>query len=276
MRGLGAPAVPMQEIPRLGFGTYENDDPEQCAESVRTALEAGYRHVDTAQSYGNESAVGDGIAASDVAREDVFVATKLSTENLAYDDAVETARESADRLGVDTIDLLYVHWPINSYDPEGTIEALNDLYEDGVIDAVGLSNFRVDQLNDALDRLEPRLAAHQVECHPMLPQDELRAHAVDHDYALVAYCPIARNQVADVETIQEIAEKHDATPAQVSLAWLLAKQNVAAIPKATGESHIRENWEARKLDLDDEDVAAIDGIDERHRIVDFDAAPWNQ
>jgi len=281
----------MQEIPRLGFGTYENDDPEQCAESVRTALDAGYRHVDTAQSYGNESAVGDGIAASDVDSEgrspsssrtqsgdgdDVFVATKLATENLAYEDAVETARESAERLGVDTIDLLYVHWPINSYDPEGTIEALNDLYEDGVIDAVGLSNFRIDQLDDALDRLEPRLAAHQVECHPMLPQDDLRSHAVDHDYALVAYCPIARNQVADVETIQEIAEKHDATPAQVSLAWLLAKQNVVAIPKATGESHIRENWDARKLDLDDEDVAAIDAIDERHRIVDFDAAPWNQ
>ncbi|WP_435119020.1 aldo/keto reductase [Halolamina sp. C58] len=266
----------MQEIPRLGFGTYQNDDPEQCTESVTTALDAGYRHVDTAQSYGNEDSVGDALAASDVAREDTFVATKLSTENLAYDDAVETARESADRLGVDTIDLLYVHWPINSYDPEGTIEALNDLHADGVIDAVGLSNFRVDQLDAAIERLDPPLAAHQVECHPMLPQDELRAHAVEHDYALVAYCPIARNQVADVETIQEIAEKHDATPAQVSLAWLLAKQNVVAIPKATGERHIRENWEARELDLDDEDVAAIDAIDERHRIVDFDAAPWNQ
>lgn len=266
----------MQDIPRLGFGTYENDDPEQCAESVRTALDVGYRHVDTAQSYGNEAAVGDGIAASDVAAEDVFVATKLATENLAYEDAVETAHESVERLGVDSIDLLYVHWPINTYDPEGTIEALNDLYEDGVIDAVGLSNFRVDQLNAALDQLEPRLAAHQVECHPMLPQEDLRSHAVDHDYALVAYCPIARNQVAEIETIQDIAAKHDASPAQVSLAWLLAQENVVAIPKATSEAHIRDNWGARDLELDDEDLAAIDAIDERRRIVDFDAAPWNQ
>ncbi|MBP1987848.1 aldo/keto reductase [Halolamina salifodinae] len=266
----------MQGIPRLGFGTYENDDPEQCAESVRTALEVGYRHVDTAQSYGNESAVGDGIAASDVDAEDVFVATKLATGNLAYEDAVETAHESVERLGVDSIDLLYVHWPINSYDPEGTIEALNDLYEDGVIEAVGLSNFRIDQLDAAIERLDPPLAAHQVECHPMLPQEDLRAHAVDHDYALVAYCPIARNQVAEIETIQDIAAKHDASPAQVSLAWLLEKENLVAIPKATSEAHIRDNWGAQELELDEEDVAAIDGIDERRRIVDFDAAPWNQ
>lgn len=285
----------MQEIPRLGLGTYENDDPEQCADSVRTALETGYRHVDTAQSYGNEAAVGDGIAASDVPREDVFVATKLATENLTYDDAVETARESAERLGVaesrsdssasqnasrsgdvDTIDLLYVHWPINSYDPAETIAALNDLHADGVVDAVGLSNFRVDQLDAAIERLDPPLAAHQVECHPMLPQDELRAHAVEHDYALVAYSPIARNQVADVDVLQEIATAHDASPAQVSLAWLLSKENVVAIPKATSEAHIRDNWAARALDLDDAELAAIDEIDDRHRVVDFDAAPWNQ
>ncbi|WP_049981428.1 aldo/keto reductase [Halolamina rubra] len=266
----------MQEIPRLGLGTYENDDPEQCAQSVSTALDAGYRHVDTAQSYGNEAAVGDGLAAADVDREEVFVATKLATENLAYDDAVETARESAERLGVDTIDLLYVHWPINSYDPEGTIDALNDLHADGVVDAVGLSNFRIDQLDAAIERLDPPLAAHQVECHPMLPQDDLRAHAVEHDYALVAYSPIARNQVADVETIREIAAAHDASPAQVTLAWLLSKENVVAIPKATSEAHIRDNWAARELELTDEELAAVDDIDERHRIVDFDAAPWNQ
>ncbi|MFW5935531.1 MAG: aldo/keto reductase [Halolamina sp.] len=266
----------MQEIPRLGLGTYENNDPDQCADSVSTALDAGYRHVDTAQSYGNEAAVGDGLAAADVDREAVFVATKLATGNLAYDDAVETARESAERLGVDTIDLLYVHWPIDSYDPEGTIDALNDLHADGVVDAVGLSNFRVDQLDAAIERLDPPLAAHQVECHPMLPQEALRAHAVEHDYALVAYSPIARNQVADVATIRESAAKHDASPAQVSLAWLLSKEHVVAIPKATSEAHIRDNWAARELDLDGEDLAAIDDIDERHRIVDFDAAPWNQ
>jgi len=206
----------------------------------------------------------------------VFVATKLSTENLAYGDAVETARESVERLSVDTIDLLYVHWPLNTYDPEGTIDALNDLHAEGTIDAVGLSNFRIDQLDAAIERLDPPLAAHQVECHPMLPQADLRAHAVEHDYALVAYCPIARNQVSDNETIREIAEKHGVSAAQVSLAWLLSKENLVAIPKATSEAHIRDNWAARNLELTDDEVAAIDGIDERRRIVDFEAAPWNQ
>jgi 2,5-diketo-D-gluconate reductase B len=267
---------PMRDIPRLGIGTYQNDDPEQCTESVRTALDMGYRHVDTAQGYENETAVGDGIAASSVAREDVYLASKITTSKLAYEDAIHSTHESAEKLGVDTIDLMYVHWPINSYDPVDTIEALNDLHADGLIRDVGLSNFRVDQLEAAMERLDSPLVAHQVECHPMLPQQELRAHAVEHDYWLVAYCPIARNEVTEVEAIREVAEKHDASPAQVSLAWLMAKENVVAIPKATSEAHIRDNWEARTLDLDDEDIAAIDDIGERRRLVDFESAPWNQ
>ncbi|MEF8801695.1 MAG: aldo/keto reductase [Halolamina sp.] len=266
----------MREIPRLGIGTYQNDDPEQCAESVRTALEMGYRHVDTAQGYENENAVGTGIAASSVDREDVSLASKITTSMLAYEDAIHSTYESAEKLGVDTIDLLYVHWPINTYDPEDTIQALNDLHADGIIREVGLSNFRVDQLEAAMARLDTELVAHQVECHPMLPQTELREHAVENGYWLVAYCPIARNQVTEVEAIREVAEKHDASPAQVSLAWLLSKENVVAIPKATSEGHIRDNWEAQQLELDDEDIAAIDAIDERRRLVDFDDAPWNQ
>ncbi|MFB6221190.1 MAG: aldo/keto reductase [Halolamina sp.] len=266
----------MREIPRLGIGTYQNDDPEQCAESVRTALDMGYRHVDTAQGYENEAAVGDGIAESGVAREEVYLASKITTSKLAYEDAVASTRESADKLGVDTIDLMYVHWPINTYDPEGSIDALNDLHDEGTIRDVGLSNFRVDQLDAAMERLESPLVAHQVECHPMLPQTELREHAVENDYWLVAYCPIARNQVTEVEAIRNVAEKHDASPAQVSLAWLLEKENVVAIPKATSEEHIRDNWAARTLDLDEEDIAAIDGIEERRRLVDFEDAPWNQ
>jgi len=266
----------MREIPRLGLGTYQNEDPNQCAASVRTALEMGYRNVDTAQGYDNEAAVGDGIAAADVDREEVYLASKIATGDLASDDALRTTRESAEKLGVDTIDLMYVHWPINSYDPEGTIDALNELHEEGTIRDVGLSNFRVDQLEAAMDRLDSDLVAHQVECHPMLPQKELRDHAVENDYWLVAYCPIARNQVTEVEAIQEVAEKHDASPAQVSLAWLLEKENVVAIPKATSEAHIRDNWDARNIDLDAGDVAKIDGIEERRRLVDFEEAPWNQ
>jgi len=262
-------------VPSPGLGTYDNTDPEMCAESVRTALEAGYRHVDTAQMYDNEAAVGDGLAAADVPREDVFVATKLDTDNLAYDDAVATARESAERLGVEVIDLLYVHWPIKTYDPEGTLAALDDLRDDGLVRHVGLSNFQPDQIREVRERLDAPVAAHQVEMHPLLPQAELLAEAKEHDTALVAYSPVMKGRVGEYEPIRAVAEAHDATPAQVSLAWLDAKGAVP-IPMSTSANHIRENLAAFDLSLTDDEVARIDAIEERERIVDPDAAPWNE
>ncbi|WP_336024939.1 aldo/keto reductase [Halobellus salinisoli] len=263
-------------LPPLGFGTYKLTDPEAAPTAVSTAVDLGYDHVDTAQSYGNEELVAEGLARADRDADDVFVSTKLDTANLAYDDVLSTARESADRLGVDSIDLLYVHWPIDTYDPEETLPALDELVDDGVVDNVGLSNFRPDQLEDAIERLDAPLAAHQVEMHPLLPQRELHELAVESGHRLVAYCPIARNRVAEVDAIVDVAEKHDATPAQVSLAWLMAKENVTAIPKSGTPAHIRENYGALDVDLDAEDVAAVDAVEERHRIVDFEAAPWNQ
>ena len=264
----------MTAFHRFGLGTYELDG-QQCVDSVATALNAGYRHLDTAQGYDNETEVAAGIDQSSVDREDVFVATKLSTDNLSYDDAVETARASADRLGVETIDLLYVHWPIDSYDAPETCRALDDLRAEGTIRHVGLSNFRPDQLDTARDHLSSPIFAHQVECHPLLPQPELRRYAREHDHWLVAYSPIARNRVADVPAVRAVADDHDATPAQVALAWLLSKDRVAAIPKATGERHLRENLAATDLTLSAAALERLDGIDRRDRIVDFDRAPWN-
>lgn len=279
------------DIPQFGLGTYQMDDLDECATAVETAIDVGYRHIDTAQGYENEAAVGDGISRSDADREDLFVASKIDTESLAYDDVLESTRESARKLGADSIDLMYVHWPIQTYDPDETLPALDELVAEGVVERIGLSNFRPDQLEDAIDRLDAPVYAHQVEMHPMLPQDELHELAVEHDHRLVAYCPIARNQVADVPEIREVAEKHDvpdwsggnespsgtrqATPAQVSLAWLMQKENVTAIPKAASPDHITENYAALDVELDADDVDAIDEIEDRHRIVDFDEAPWN-
>jgi diketogulonate reductase-like aldo/keto reductase len=262
-------------IPRLGLGTYDMTDPEACASAVETAIETGYRHVDTAQGYDNEESVGEGLARAAVPRADLFVATKLSTRNLAYEDALRTGAASADRLGVDRIDLLYVHWPTRTYDPEGTLDALDELVDDGVVANVGLSNFTPSLLREARERLDAPVLAHQVEMHPLLPQAELHDLAVETDHWLVAYCPIARNQVAEVPELRAVAEKHDATPAQVSLAWLLEQDNVVPIPKAASREHIRENWAARDLDLDADDLARIDGIEERRRLVDPATAPWN-
>ncbi|WP_336036382.1 aldo/keto reductase [Halobacterium yunchengense] len=260
-------------VPAVGFGTYRLD-PATCEDAVATALDAGYRHVDTAEMYDNEAAVGDAVAASSVDREAVFVATKLHSEHLAYDDAVAHAEACRDRLGLDAIDLLYVHWPINTYDPEETLAALDDLHDRGLARHVGVSNFTPALLADAIDRLDAPLHAHQVECHPLLPQAELRAMARDHDHALVAYSPLAKGRVFDVPELRAVADKHDATPAQVSLAWLLSK-GVAVVPRSSNPAHVRENYAARDLDLDAGDVARVDAIDRRERQVDFPGAPWN-
>lgn len=260
---------------RLGYGTYELDDPDECVSGVAHAIDSGYRHIDTAQMYENESDVASGIEQSALDREDAFVATKLSPGNLGYDDAIRTARKSRDRLGVDTIDLLYVHWPIRSYDPTETLPALDKLVEEGVIEHVGLSNFRPDQLDRARESLDAGIFAHQVECHPLLQQDTLREYAREDDHWLVAYSPIARNDVADVALLQAIAANHDATPAQVSLAWLLSKESVAPIPKAAAHDHVTQNWAARDLELTPAEIDQIDALDHQERVVDFDAAPWN-
>ena len=262
-------------MPRLGLGTWENTDPDACVDSVRRALELGYRHVDTAQAYDNEEYVGEGLAAADVDREDVFLATKIWTSNLSHDDVIETAKGSLDRHGTDYLDLLYVHWPANEYDPEDTLPAFDQLYDEGSIENVGVSNFQPRHLDEAREILDAPVFANQVEMHPLLPQDELVKYGQDEDVNIVAYSPLARGKVFDVPEIQEVAEKHDASPAQVSLAWLLQRDGVATIPKATSEEHIRDNFGALDLELDDEDVAKIESIDERQREVDPSFAPWN-
>jgi len=264
---------PIDEMPSLGLGTWQNTDPAACADSVATALEMGYRHIDTAQAYDNEESVGDGLEQADVPREDIFLATKVWIDNLAGDDVVSSTEESLDKLGVDYVDLLYVHWPAGEYDAEETLAAFDQLYDDGLIERIGISNFQPEQVATAIDTADAPIFANQIECHPLLPQEDLREACADHGVDVVAYSPLARGEVFDVPEIQEVAEKHDASEAQVSLAWLREK-GVTPIPKATGEEHIRDNWASRTLDLDAEDVATIDSIDQRDRKVDPDFSPW--
>ena len=262
------------DLPAMGLGTSGNKDPETCRRTVADALEMGYRHVDTAQMYDNEKAVGEGIAAADVDREDVVLATKIHPSNLAYEDAMRTAGESLDRLGVDTVDLLYVHWPMRAYDPEETLQAMDELREAGVTRHVGLSNFTPALLDEARDLLEAPVAAHQVECHPLLPQKELRAYAREHRHPLVAYCPLGQAKL-EHPVLEDIAGKHGVSTPLVSLLWCLAKEAVVPIPKATGD-HVRENWAARDLELDEEDIERLDGIEERRRLIDPENAAWNR
>jgi 2,5-diketo-D-gluconate reductase B len=258
-------------IPRLGLGTYRNTDHDRCAESVWTALDAGYRHIDTARYYGNERAVGEAVHRGPIPRDEVVVATKLWTDELHPDDAAFAARESCQRLGVETIDLLYVHWPAGDYDPEATLGAFADLRDDGVVDRIGVSNFTPELLDAARD--VTAIDAHQFECHPLLPQRTLREYGERHGIESVAYAPIARGAAAENEATAAIADAHDATVVQVALAWL-RERGVTAIPKATGADHIRENWASLALDLTDDEVDRIEAIDERRRLIDPDFAPW--
>lgn len=264
------------DLPRLGLGTWQHSDPEQCVESVSTALEAGYHHVDTAQSYGNEEYVGNGIADAPVDREDVFLATKVATGNLSYDDVHETTRESLDRLGVDVIDLLYIHWPTDAYEPEETLAAFDELVDDGLIDHVGVSNFELRHLAEARELLDAPIVANQIEMHPLLQQERLRADAREHDYWVIAYSPLARGAVLEDTTVLDVAEIEGLTAAQVSLAWLISRENVGAIPKATGADHILENFEAIDATLSSESIERIENITRQHRVVDFAGAPWNR
>ncbi|AUX08556.1 2,5-diketo-D-gluconate reductase B [Halalkaliarchaeum desulfuricum] len=262
------------DLPPIGLGTSGNDDFEECAATVETALDLGYRHVDTAQMYDNEAAVGEGIRRSDVDREAVTIATKIHPDNLAYEDVLETAAESLDQLGVDTVDLLYVHWPISAYDPPETLRAFDELLEEGLVDHVGVSNFTPSLLEEARQLLDAPIAANQVECHPLLPQQELRAHAHEHGYELVGYSPLGQGELLEEPILTEIAGEYDATPAQVALSWAIAR-GVTPIPKGRGD-HLRENLGATELDLRATDVARIDELGERTRFVDPDAAPWSE
>lgn len=266
--------MPDDRLPEIGIGTYDVAPPA-CTEAVKYALNRGYRHIDTAEMYDNQEAIGEAVDEADIPREDVFISTKIHSRNLEYEDVLDHARTCCTRLGVDTLDLLYVHWPIRSYAPEQTLAAFDELYERGVIQHVGISNFTPELFEEAIEVFDSPLFAHQVECHPFLPQDALRAAARENDHYLVAYSPLAKGTVIDSSTLFDIAAKHDASPAQVSLAWLLSKDNVVVIPKSTSQAHILENLRAKELSLDNEDIERIDAIDRTVRQVDFEGAPWN-
>jgi 2,5-diketo-D-gluconate reductase B len=263
------------DIPSPGFGTLRIDE-GHVAESVETAIETGYRHIDAAQMYENEAAVGEGIAAAGVPREDLFVATKILhpflRDEVEYDQTIEDAESSLGKLGIERADLLYIHWP-DDYDLQVAFEAFEALADDGRYDHLGVCNFTPELLEEASDIARDDIEALQVEMHPLLQQRELRDYCANNDIAMVAYCPLVRGQASEVEELVEVADKHGASPEQVSLAWVESK-GVVPIPKATSAAHIQDNWASRDLELDEEDVATIDGIDREERQVDPPFAVW--
>ena len=260
----------------LGLGTYSLTG-DSGTELIESAIDHGYRHLDTARLYGNEQEVGDAIESSGVDRDDVFLATKVAhfeepEKTPAY--VRRAVEESFERLGVDHIDLLYHHWPRGQDDIETVLPVLESFVEDGVVSNLGVSNYTLDDMRLARDLIDVPIAANQVEMHPLLQQDELRAFLADTETRLVAYSPLAQGAVFDVDAISTVADAHDVSEAVVSLAWLLSKDDVAVIPRTSNVDHMQDNFRARDLELASDEIELIDAVEESHRCENPEWMSW--
>ncbi|PSP27809.1 aldehyde oxidoreductase [Halobacteriales archaeon QH_2_65_14] len=244
------------EIPKLGFGTFQTSG-TSCHTAVEAALDCGYRHVDTAEYYGNETAVGAAIRESPVDREEVFLTTKVWRSNLRSEDVVRAAEASLDRLGVEYVDLLLVHWPHPRIPIEETLAAMDELRDRGVTRHIGVSNFTREQLSEAQSVAEADVVTNQVLYHPYIDQRRLRDYCVETGTALTAYSPLARGSVLGDETLERIGGRYDKSPPQVALRWLVQQPGVVAIPRSSSPEHIAENAAVFDFELADEEMREI-------------------
>lgn len=261
-------------VPALGLGTWQMEG-LTCRRAVEEALRLGYRHIDTAQLYGNEEEVGRALRGSGVPRGEIFLTTKVWMENLEFGDVLRTTDESLRRLAIDSVDLLLVHWPHPTIPLEETLSALQQLQEEGRALQIGVSNFPPSLLRQALE-IVPTFCI-QVEYHPYLSQQVLLEIARRHDLMLTAYSPLARGEVAKDPVLREIARRHGKTPAQVTLRWLMQQDHVAAIPKASSREHLRANLEIFDFVLSEEEMSRIFALDRGRRFIDPGTAPdWER
>jgi 2,5-diketo-D-gluconate reductase A len=253
------------EVPQLGFGVFQVP-PEDTQEVVEQALDAGYRHIDTAGAYRNEKGVGAAIEASGLPREDLFVTTKLWNSQQGFDTTLEAFDASLGRLGFDYVDLYLIHWPVPTEDRfVDTWRAFERIHGEGRSRTIGVSNFRVEDLERLEAETDARPTVNQIELHPRLQQAELRAWHADHRIATEAWSPLAQGEVLDEETIAAIAERHGKTPAQAILRWHLQLGNVV-IPKSVTPERIRENLGLFDFELSDEEMAEFERLDRGERI----------
>lgn len=247
-------------IPRIGLGVWEVGE-DVAQETVESAIDVGYRHIDTAAGYYNEEAVGAALAATDVAREDLFVTTKLRNGDQGYEEALRAFDDSLGKLGLDYLDLYLIHWPVPAWDKYiDTWRAFEKLYEEGRVRAIGISNFLPDHVARLMSSCEVPPMINQFELHPSYQQVEVEASTRGSGMVVEAYSPIGRGDDLKLPEIMEIAEHHEVTPAQVIIAWHLAKDRVV-IPKSVHADRQKENLEATRVLLSDEEVAVINGLE---------------
>ena len=262
------------KVPSLGFGTFRLGGPT-CRDAVLHALHIGYRHIDTAQMYDNEEFVGQAMASSGVPREDVFLTTKIGNGNHAAPNVLSSTDESLKKLGVDYVDLLLIHWPVQTVPLGETLEAMLELVDQGKVRHIGLSNANSSIVAEA--EHHARIFANQIEYHPLLGQERLCEMAREHDFMITAYSPLAMGKVADYMVINDIAAELGFSPMAVALAWLLEQDKVVPIPKATSDDHIADNFTALDVRLSPEQIAAIDALPKDRRLVNPSFAPdWDR
>ena len=253
-------------LPKLGLGTFRMQG-DACRAAVESALGLGYRHIDTAEMYGNEEAIGAAMAASQVARNELHVTTKVWPDNLAPDAIRRAFDASLKKLRLDHVDLYLVHWPSRSMKLPAVFETLMKLREEKRTRAIGVANFTTALLRTVVEDIKAPIACNQVEYHVMLDQTKLMKYMAAHNIPLVAYCPLAQGKVASDAVLTDIGKKHGASAAQVALKWLLDQDGVAAIPKASRAESQKANLDALGLMLDDDDRKAIVGLPKSRRCV---------
>ena len=262
-------------LPRLGLGTYRMQG-DVCRAAVESALALGYRHIDTAEMYGNEDAIGAAIAAARIKRDELHVTTKVWNENLAPDAIRRAFDASLKKLRLDHVDLYLVHWPAKNMNLPAMFEALMKLQQEGRTRAIGVANFNVALLKTVVEEIKAPIACNQIEYHVMLDQMKVRQYLAAKSIPLVAYCPLAQGRAAADETLMAIGRKHGASAAQVALKWLLDQDGLAAIPKASRKESQKANLDALNVGLDDEDIKAIAGLPKDKRLVNPAFAPaWD-
>ncbi|MCA1434848.1 aldo/keto reductase [Bradyrhizobium sp. BRP20] len=262
-------------MPKLGLGTFRMQG-DACRAAVESSLSIGYRHIDTAEMYANEEAIGAAIAASGVSRGELHVTTKVWHENLSSDAIRRAFDASLRKLRLDHVDLYLVHWPSKAANWGAVFETLMTLKEEGRTRAIGVANFTTALLEVAVEEIKAPIACNEVEYHAMLDQSKVLAYLQPRSIPLVAYCPLAQGRFASDPVLADIGARHDATAAQVALKWLLDQDGVAAIPKASRRESQQANLDALKITLDDADREKIAALAKDRRCVNPGFAPaWD-
>lgn len=253
------------EIPQLGFGTFKVEDGQQVVDSVRMALQAGYRHIDTAAVYGNEVGVGQGMKESGVERTEIFLTSKVWNSDQGYEETLQAFEASIAKLGTDYLDLYLIHWPKTTEKTAATWRAMEKLYADGKVKAIGVSNFKEHHLLTLFETAQVKPMVNQIELHPQLAQPELVAFCNEHGIAIEAWGPLMQGQIFEIPTFIALAEKYQKSIAQIAVRWHLQKGFIP-MPKSITAARIASNFAIFDFELTSEDILAIDALNTGERI----------